>query len=130
MNNLNNWVCFARISKLAIITNIAVILIITLGNRRNIPILEPIKPPKVTARTRLSVRNKFIAGIPFEACPNNPEILFTRIKTAEHPAIAFGWSHFMKFKTGDRNIPPPIPTNPDNKPMSPPIMPDVTFVVR
>ena len=35
-------------------------------------------------------------------------------------AMFLGVSHFIKFKTGDKKIPPPIPTIPDKKPIEPP----------
>lgn len=49
-----------------------------------------------------------------------PDIELTKINTLAVGAIFLGTSHFIKFKIGERKMPPPIPTMPDKKPMAPP----------
>ena len=43
-----------------------------------------------------------------------------KIKKLEVAAMRFGVSHFVKCKRGAKKIPPPIPTNPEIKPINPP----------
>src|SRR5690606_5462366 len=103
----------------AIKTRTAVILF-TINGFHLMDILDPICPPIKTERHKIPILEKFISTDSFENCPAIPDIELTRINTLEVAAIFLAVSHFIKLSNGDKNIPPPIPTNPDKKPIPPP----------
>ena len=52
----------------------------------------------------------------FIDCPINPDIELINMKKLAKAAIFFEGAAFDKCKTGEKKIPPPMPTNPDNMP--------------
>lgn len=79
-------------------------------------IIDPAKPPIITAPITHAVKGKETGTVPLMASPAMPPIELTKIKKPAIPAILLLSSQFNKFNTGDKNIPPPIPTIPDKKP--------------
>ena len=64
--------------------------------------------------------------ISFVNCPPIPKTEFTKINKDAVLVICFGNPAFIKNKIGLKNIPPPIPTKPDIKPINDPIIIDKT----
>ena len=62
----------------------------------------------------------------FVNCPPIPKIEFTKINKDAVLVICFGNPAFIKNKIGLKNIPPPIPTKTDIKPIIEPINIDKT----
>ena len=89
-------------------------------------IIEPAKPPTITAPITHAVKGKETETVPLMASPAMPPIEFTRIKKPAIPAIFLVSSQFNKFSIGDKNIPPPMPTNPDKNPNAVPSGTDLT----
>ena len=82
------------------------------------PRYEPINPP-IDAAIKRGV-SKPISIIPDDNLPSKPLIELISIKNAETALVFFGFAQFINIISGLKNIPPPIPTIPEIKPIIPP----------
>ena len=101
-------------------TKRAVTLLIPLADNFFKLIRIPNCPPNKTATIKQLVSTQGSESELLVINPKSPEIEFTKIKKLASAAIFMALSHFRWFKTGAKNIPPPIPTNPDKNPIPPP----------
>ena len=108
--------------------NKAVSLLITSASNNFILIFDPAKPPIITAPKTQRVKGIDTGMVPLIAKPVIPPIELTKIKKLAIPAIFFASSQFNKLSTGDKNMPPPIPTRPDKKPKAVPNGMDLTNI--
>ena len=74
--------------------------------------------PTATIKAKAKVQGK--SKVKLFDCPNNPESEFTKIKKLAVAAMFLGLSQFSILRTGERKMPPPIPTIPDKNPILPP----------
>ena len=58
----------------------------------------------------------------FVNCPATPNIEFIKINRDAEVAICLGYPAFIRKRIGLKNIPPPIPTTPEKKPIIDPII--------
>ena len=86
----------------------------------------PIWPPINTAINSGQKFKNSLKTISFVNCPPIPKIEFTKMNKDAVLVICFGYPAFIKNKIGLKNIPPPIPTKPDIKPIIDPINIDNT----
>lgn len=89
----------------------------------------PICPPTKTVKKRGQKLINSLKTISFVSCPATPNIELTKINKEAVAAICFGYPAFIKNKIGLKNIPPPIPTRPDTKPIMEPIKIDNKFEI-
>ena len=66
----------------------------------------------------------------FVSCPNIPEIELINMNKEAVVTIIFGLSDLSKKRIGLKNIPPPIPTTPDTKPIAEPIKKDKYYLIE
>lgn len=89
-------------------------------------IIDPAKPPAITESNTQTVKGMDTGIVPLIARPAMPPMELTKIKKPAIPAIFLVSSQFNKLSTGDKNIPPPMPTNPERKPNAVPNGMDLT----
>ena len=88
----------------------------------NEPKYAPQRPPTNATTT---YRYIFVLKlIPFCNCAMKPDNEFTKMNKALMAAVCFIFAHFNSNKIGDKIIPPPIPINPESKPIAAPMMSD------
>ena len=81
----------------------------------------PICPPIKTAKKSGQKFKNLSKTISFVICPATPNIEFIKINKDAEVAICLGYPAFIKKRIGLKKIPPPIPTNPEKKPITEPI---------
>ena len=59
-----------------------------------------------------------------------PKIEFIKINNEAVLVICFGYPAFIKNKRGLKNIPPPIPTTPETKPIAEPTKKDKYLLIE
>ena len=87
----------------------------------------PICPPTKTIRNKGQKFRNSLTTASFVSCPATPNIELIKINKEAVVAICFGYPAFIKNNNGLKNIPPPIPTIPETKPIIDPIKIDIIF---
>tara|TARA_B100000401_G_C52658277_1_gene648903 strand:+ start:370 stop:816 length:447 start_codon:yes stop_codon:yes gene_type:complete len=87
----------------------------------------PICPPINTVKKRGQKSKNLSKTISFVICPATPNIEFIKINKDAEVAICLGYPAFIKKRIGLKKMPPPIPTNPEKKPITDPIRTDKIF---
>ena len=87
----------------------------------------PICPPINTAKKRGQKSKNLSKTMSFVNCPATPNIEFIKINKDADVAICLGYPAFIKKRIGLKKMPPPIPTNPEKKPITDPIITDKIF---
>ena len=85
--------------------------------------LLPKYPPSIPPTKTTAIKDTEDPGKvpPFDTNPKSPEIEFTKINNAETAAVCFIFAQPRSKITGLKIMPPPIPINPDKKPIRAPI---------
>ena len=81
----------------------------------------PICPPIKTAKKSGQKLKKLSKTISLVICPATPNIELIKINKDAEVIICLGCPAFIKKRIGLKKIPPPIPINPEKKPMTDPI---------
>ena len=84
-------------------------------------ILLPICPPMNTVAINEIITSGDAPKLFVISCPANPAAEFTKMNKAVVAAITLGTFHLVRCKTGDKKMPPPMPTKPDKNPIPPPM---------
>jgi hypothetical protein len=102
----------------AITSTAASALLMPLLCSLRLPSSDPIKPPTATATAhtgRASGRYRILAKL-----PASPAMELTRMKAAEVPDVGRLPAQPVNSSKGLRKIPPPVPVNPESRPIAPP----------
>ena len=87
----------------------------------------PICPPIRTARNRGKKFKNSSKTISLVSWPATPKKELKRINNDAAAAICLGYPAFIRKRIGLKNIPPPIPTTPEKKPIIDPIIIEKKF---
>ena len=81
----------------------------------------PICPPIKTTKKSGQNFKKLSKTISLVSCPTTPNMELIKINKDAVVAICLGYPAFKRKRIGLKKIPPPIPTNPEKKPIIDPI---------
>ena len=81
----------------------------------------PICPPIKTAKKHIQKSKNLSKTISLVICPATPNIELIKINKDAEVAICLGCPAFIRKRIGLKKIPPPIPINPEKKPITDPI---------
>ena len=98
----------------AIASTIANSFLINVCENRRLPRYEPTAPPDTAATTNGSANKG--SCLVLLMLPRRPEIELTRINSAETADAVFVFAQRIKISKGVRNMPPPVPVNPESSP--------------
>lgn len=83
-----------------------------------LPWVEPIKPSIIAAGAKKKIDDDNAPTL--EILPSKPAIELTKTKLADSPDDWRVSAHPITSKSGERKIPPPVPVNPESKPIAAP----------
>jgi hypothetical protein len=87
------------------------------------PNLVPISAPTITAIA--NSHNASGNSDTDEMCPSNPKTEFVRINNAAVPEAPLTDVQAKNMISGERKMPPPVPVNPESKPITAPVSTEI-----